>query len=133
VLLDDLEDDDEIEAGADGGALQEAERLHMLAALKKTCWVLFGAARRGGAARYEPQHAPVPHEEARHRASVDRQRGEGVIDANRLAGCQPTSTRTGRRLTQPSHLLRVPQIPSPINAGDRLAFIRTRTAFGKHE
>ena len=37
------------DGGADGGTLQEAERLHLLAALKKTCWAIqSGAAARLG-------------------------------------------------------------------------------------
>src|SRR5260370_41151057 len=49
VPLDDLDDDAEIESGVDGGTLKEAERLHILAMLKKTRWVLSGP--RGAAAR----------------------------------------------------------------------------------
>jgi formate hydrogenlyase transcriptional activator len=48
VPLDDL-DDAEIESGGDGGTLEEAERLHILATLKKTRWVVSGP--RGAAAR----------------------------------------------------------------------------------
>ena len=49
VPLDDLDDDAEIENGVDGGTLKEAERLHILATLKRTGWVLSGP--RGAAAR----------------------------------------------------------------------------------
>ncbi len=49
VALDDLDDDAEIENGVDGGTLKEAERLHILATLKRTGWVLSGP--RGAAAR----------------------------------------------------------------------------------
>jgi formate hydrogenlyase transcriptional activator len=49
VPLDDLDDDAEIERGVDGGTLKDAERLHILAMLKKTGWVLSGP--RGAAAR----------------------------------------------------------------------------------
>jgi formate hydrogenlyase transcriptional activator len=49
VPLDDLDDDAEIESGVDGGTLKEAERLHILATLKKTGWVLSGP--RGAATR----------------------------------------------------------------------------------
>ncbi len=49
VPLDDLDDDAEIESGADGGTLKGAERLHILATLKKTGWVVSGP--RGAAAR----------------------------------------------------------------------------------
>jgi formate hydrogenlyase transcriptional activator len=49
VPLDDLDDDAEIESGGDGGTLEEAERVHILATLRKTGWVVSG--RRGAAAR----------------------------------------------------------------------------------
>ncbi len=49
VPLDDFDDDAEIESGVDGGTLEEAERVHILATLKKTGWVLSGP--RGAAAR----------------------------------------------------------------------------------
>jgi len=49
VPLDDLDDDAEIENGVEGGTLKEAERLHILAMLKRTGWVLSGP--RGAAAR----------------------------------------------------------------------------------
>ncbi len=49
VPLDDLNGDGEIESGVDGGTLEHAERLHILATLKKTGWVLSGP--RGAAAR----------------------------------------------------------------------------------
>jgi formate hydrogenlyase transcriptional activator len=49
VPLDDLDDEAQIESGADGGTLEEAERLHILATLKETGWVLSGP--RGAAAR----------------------------------------------------------------------------------
>jgi formate hydrogenlyase transcriptional activator len=49
VPLEDLDDDAEIESGVDGGTLKEAERLHILATLKKTGWVLSGP--RGAATR----------------------------------------------------------------------------------
>jgi len=49
VPLDDLDDDAEIESGVDGGTLEQAEKLHILATLKKTRWVVSGP--RGAAAR----------------------------------------------------------------------------------
>ncbi len=49
VALEDLDEDAEVENGVDGGTLQEAERLHILAMLKKTRWVLSGP--RGAATR----------------------------------------------------------------------------------
>ena len=49
VPLDDLDDDAEIESDGDGGTLEEAERLHILATLKRTRWVVSGP--RGAAAR----------------------------------------------------------------------------------
>jgi formate hydrogenlyase transcriptional activator len=49
VPLDDLDEDAEIEGGMAGGTLKEAERLHILATLKKASWVLSG--RSGAAAR----------------------------------------------------------------------------------
>jgi formate hydrogenlyase transcriptional activator len=49
VPLDDLDDEAGIERGVDGGTLKEAERLHILATLKKTRWVVSGP--RGAAAR----------------------------------------------------------------------------------
>jgi formate hydrogenlyase transcriptional activator len=49
VPLEDLDDDAEIESGVDVGTLEEAQRLHILATLKKTHWVLSGP--RGAAAR----------------------------------------------------------------------------------
>jgi formate hydrogenlyase transcriptional activator len=49
VPLDDLDADAEIESGAEGGTLKEAERHHILATLKKTGWVMSGP--RGAAAR----------------------------------------------------------------------------------
>jgi formate hydrogenlyase transcriptional activator len=49
VPLDDLDDDAEIESGGDGGTLEEAERVHILATLKKTRWVVAGPS--GAAAR----------------------------------------------------------------------------------
>jgi formate hydrogenlyase transcriptional activator len=49
VPLNDLDDDAEIESGVDGGTLKDAERLHILATLKRTGWVLSGP--RGAAAR----------------------------------------------------------------------------------
>jgi len=49
VPLDDLDDDAEIESSVDGGTLEEAERLHILATLRKTGWVLSGP--RGAAVR----------------------------------------------------------------------------------
>jgi formate hydrogenlyase transcriptional activator len=49
VPLEDLDDAAEIESGVDGGTLEDAERLHILATLKKTSWVVSG--RRGAAAR----------------------------------------------------------------------------------
>jgi formate hydrogenlyase transcriptional activator len=49
VALDDLDEGAEVEGGGDGGTLEEAERLHILATLKKTGWVVSG--RRGAAAR----------------------------------------------------------------------------------
>jgi formate hydrogenlyase transcriptional activator len=49
VPLDDLDDDAGIESGVDGGTLKEAERLHILATLKKTGWMVSGP--RGAAAR----------------------------------------------------------------------------------
>jgi formate hydrogenlyase transcriptional activator len=49
VPLADLDDDAEIESGVDSGTLEDAERLHILAMLKKTGWVVSG--RRGAAAR----------------------------------------------------------------------------------
>ncbi len=49
VPLDDLDDDAEIESGVDGGTLEAAERLHIVATLKKTGWVLSGP--RGAATR----------------------------------------------------------------------------------
>jgi transcriptional regulator of acetoin/glycerol metabolism len=44
-----LDDDAEIESGVDGKTLKEAERLHILATLKRTGWVLSGP--RGAAVR----------------------------------------------------------------------------------
>jgi transcriptional regulator with GAF, ATPase, and Fis domain len=49
VPLGDLAQKTEIESGVDGGTLEDAERLHILATLKRTGWVLSG--RRGAAAR----------------------------------------------------------------------------------
>jgi formate hydrogenlyase transcriptional activator len=49
VPLDDLDEDAEIESGMDDGTLEEAQRLHILATLKRTHWVLAGP--RGAAAR----------------------------------------------------------------------------------
>jgi formate hydrogenlyase transcriptional activator len=49
VQLEDLDDDAEVKSGVDGGTLEEAERLHILAALKRTRWVLSGP--RGAASR----------------------------------------------------------------------------------
>jgi len=50
VPLDDLDEDAEIAGHGDAdGTLEEAERLHILATLKKTRWVLAGP--RGAAAR----------------------------------------------------------------------------------
>jgi formate hydrogenlyase transcriptional activator len=49
VPLDDLDDETEIEHALDGGTLEEAERVHILATLKKTGWVVSGP--RGAAAR----------------------------------------------------------------------------------
>ena len=49
VPLDDLDAGTEIESGVDGGTLADAERLHILATLKKTGWVIAGP--RGAAAR----------------------------------------------------------------------------------
>jgi formate hydrogenlyase transcriptional activator len=49
VPLDDLDDDAEIEGGVDGGTLEDAERVHILATLKRTGWVVSGP--RGAAAR----------------------------------------------------------------------------------
>lgn len=70
VSLDDIDDDVEIESCVDGGTLEAAERVHILATLKKTRWVLSGP--RGGAAR--------------HRASLALQRRERVIN-NRFNSC----------------------------------------------
>jgi formate hydrogenlyase transcriptional activator len=47
--LEDLDDGAEVGSGVDGATLEEAERLHILATLKKTGWVVSG--RRGAAAR----------------------------------------------------------------------------------
>src|SRR5260221_2666843 len=49
VPLDDLDDDAEIASGGDGRTLKAAERLHIVATLKKTGWVLSGP--RGAATR----------------------------------------------------------------------------------
>jgi formate hydrogenlyase transcriptional activator len=47
--LDDLDADAEIESAEDGGTLHEADRVHILATLKKTGWVMSGP--RGAATR----------------------------------------------------------------------------------
>jgi len=49
VPLGDLDVDGPVESGVEGGTLEEAERVHILAALKKTGWVLSGP--RGAATR----------------------------------------------------------------------------------
>jgi formate hydrogenlyase transcriptional activator len=49
VPIEDLDQNAEIESGVGGGTLEDAERLHILATLKRTGWVLSG--RRGAAAR----------------------------------------------------------------------------------